>query len=118
MAMRPRDISDRAIAKEAPVQLPHMTETEPTGISFAIPDLLMVQAWADDHDMQMLIGLDAVAGDNEYEEIISLTPDRISFRRWLIWRSHTSIVVQPMVGRSIMFDVMTDALNSLSPEAE
>jgi len=97
------------------VQIPRTTAITPTGLSFAVPDLLMVQAWADYHDLQLVIELDSVAGDDEYEEIINLTLSGSSFRRWMIWRSRDGIVVQPRVGRPMLFDVLADALEVLIP---
>ena len=97
------------------MQLPRVTIKTPTGLSFAIPDLLMVQAWADFHDLAVAIELDAAADGDEYEEIIGLSHIRSTFRRWMIWRSCDGIVVQPLMGRPMLFDSMADALELLIP---
>jgi hypothetical protein len=91
---------------------------EPKGLSFAVPDLLMIQAWSDFHDLVMRIDLDTVADDDHYDEIISLSPSRGNLRRWMVWRSRDGIVVQPMMGRPMLFDAMADALDVLIPVQE
>ena len=97
------------------MQLPRVTIKTPTGVSFAIPDLLLVQAWAEFHELAVTIELDAVADGDEYEEIIGLSHTHSTFRRWMIWRSCDGIVVQPMMGRPMLFDCMADALEVLIP---
>jgi hypothetical protein len=100
---------------EVPVQLPRTTVKIPTGLSFDIPELLMVQGWADYHDLRMTIELDVLAGADEYEEVLGLFYGTSVFRRWMMWRTADGIVVQPMMGRPMLFDVMSDALETLIP---
>ncbi len=90
----------------------------PTGLSFNIPDLLMLQGWADFHDLRMAIDLDVCADGDEYEELLGLYDKRRVFRRWMIWRSCDGIVVQPAMGRRMLFDVMGDALEFLIPPGD
>nr|WP_294506101.1 hypothetical protein [uncultured Rhodopila sp.] len=97
------------------MQLPRTTIQTPTGLSFDIPDLLLVRAWADFHNLRMEIELDIAAGGDEYEELLNLSSRGSERRRWMIWRSRDGIVVQPMMGRKMMFDVMADALEVLIP---
>jgi len=103
------------LQQEIPVQLPPTTIQPPTGLSFDIPDLLLVQAWADYHNLRMEIDLDIAAGGDEYEELLNLSYGQSEHRRWMIWRSRHAIVVQPMMGRKMMFPVMADALEALIP---
>lgn len=97
------------------MQLPRTFVKIPTGLSFDIPDLLMLQGWADFHDLRMAIELDVCAEGDEYEELLGLYDKTRSFRRWLIWRSFEGIVVQPAMGRPMLFDFMADALEFLIP---
>jgi hypothetical protein len=78
----------------------------------------MVQAWADFHELGMAVELDACAGGDEYEEIIGLSHNHSAFRRWMIWRSTDGVVVQPMMGRPMLFDTMADALELLIPSRD
>ena len=52
---------------------------------------------------------------DEYEELLALYDRDCAFRRWMIWRSGDGIVVQPMMGRTMLFDTMADALEILIP---
>lgn len=97
------------------MQLPRTSAKLPTGLSFEIPDLLMLQGWADFHDLRMAIELDVCADGDEYEELLGLYDKDRTFRRWMIWRSCDGIVVQPTMGRTMLFDAMADALEMLIP---
>jgi hypothetical protein len=97
------------------MQLPPTTIKTPTGLSFDIPDLLLVGAWADFHGLRMKIDLDAAAEGDEYEEVLGLYYGASEYRRWMIWRSCDGVVVQPMMGRPMLFDTMAIALEVLIP---
>jgi hypothetical protein len=97
------------------MQLPRTTIKTPTGLSFDIPDLLLVGAWADFHGLRMKIDLDAAAEGDEYEEVLGLYYGASEYRRWMIWRSCDGVVVQPMMGRPMLFDTMAIALEVLIP---
>lgn len=97
------------------MQLPRVTVKTPTGLSFDIPDLLMLQGWANYHDLRLVIDLDLCVDDEEYEELIGLYDANRAFRRWLIWRSCDGIVVQPAMKRTMLFDTMAGVLESLIP---
>jgi hypothetical protein len=97
------------------MQLPRMTVKVPTGLSFDVPDLVMLQGWSEFHDLRMAIELDVCADDDEYEELLGLYDQNCAFRRWMIWRSCDGIIVQPAMGRTMMFDNMADALEILIP---
>ncbi len=100
------------------MQLPRTSAKLPTGLSFDIPDLLMLQGWADFHDLRMAIELDVCAEGDEYEELLGLYDKTRAFRRWMIWRSSDGIVVQPTMGRTMLFDFMADALEILIPAGD
>ena len=97
------------------MQLPRTTVKTPTGLSFEIPDLMMLQAWAEFHDLRMNIELDVCAERDEYEELVGLYDKTRAFRRWMLWRSSDGIVVQPAMGRTMVFDYMVDVLDILIP---
>jgi hypothetical protein len=90
----------------------------PVGLSFEIPDLLMLRAWSDFHNLRMAIELDVCADGDEYEEVLGIYHGGSAFRRWLIWRSPDGLVVQPTMGRTLIFDSMSDALEGLIPVAD
>lgn len=90
----------------------------PTGLAFNVSDLLMLRAWSEFHDMGMTIDLDIATDTEEYEEIVNICDISGSYRRWMIWRSADGIVVQPRLGRAMLFDVVSDALDQLIPAAD
>lgn len=90
------------------------------GVSFEVAELLLIQAWAEFHGLRLVVELDHSFDDQEYEEVISLFRRGSVFRRCIIWRAPTEIVVQPIIGRSSRFASMADALDSFRlrrPEA-
>jgi hypothetical protein len=95
---------------------PMKTAIMPMGIAFELADLLLVQGWAEFHELRMVVELDYSAEGEEYEEVISLYPQDSAFRRWMMWRGVGEIVVQPMMGRALRFAAVADALESLIPE--
>jgi hypothetical protein len=97
------------------MQLPRTFVKLPTGLSFNIPDLVMLRGWSEFHDLRMAIDLDVCAESDEYEELLGIYDRTCAFRRWMIWRSCDAIVVQPAMGRPMLFDTMADALEVLIP---
>ena len=100
------------------MQLPRTSVKTPTGLSFDIPDLLVLQGWTEYHDLRMAIELDVCAEGDEYEELLGIYDKDRAFRRWMIWRSCDGIVVQPAMGRTMLFDYMAEALEILIPAAD
>jgi hypothetical protein len=91
-----------------------MTRT-PTGCSFEVAELLMLRAWAEWHDLRLVIELDHCIDGDEYEEVIALYPPESPLREWTVWRSACAIIVVPMHGRSIRFETISDVLHALLP---
>jgi hypothetical protein len=87
----------------------------PTGLAFEIADLMLLQGWADFHDVQMVVELDHCVEGEEYEEVIAFYGRESQLRRWILWRAAGEIVVQPLIGRSCRFVSVADALESLIP---
>jgi hypothetical protein len=104
-----------AVVKEVLVQLPRAYVKTPTGLSFDIPDLLLLKGWAEFHNLRLAVDLDVCADGDEYEELLGLYDRDRAFRRWMIWRSCDGIVVQPAMGHMMLFDFMADALDILIP---
>lgn len=92
------------------------SKTRLEGISFSIPELMLVTAWAQFHNLGMHVELDWHVGQAEYEEVITLRlPDRPG-THCLLWRAPESIVLQPMMGRARRFAAISDALDAICPE--
>ena len=94
---------------------PPANRNRPTGLAFEIADLMLLQGWADFHNMQMVVELDHCVEGEEYEEVVAFyTPDS-QLRRWILWRAAGEIVVQPLIGRGCRFNTVADALEALIP---
>ena len=50
---------------------PLISRTAPTGLAFEIADLMLLQGWADFHEVQMIVELDHCVEGEEYEEVIA-----------------------------------------------
>ena len=95
------------------MEMLRITPIPPKGLSFDISDLILLQGWAEFHDVRMVVELDHWVEGEEYEEVVALyTKDRL-LRRWILWHSDSEIVVQPLIGRSSRFDSVAEALESL-----
>src|SRR5262245_17730498 len=87
----------------------------PMGLAFEIADLLLLQAWADFHNMNMVVELDHCVEGEEYEEVVAFYARDSRLRRWIIWRAAAAIVVQPLIGRGCRFSSVSEALENLIP---
>lgn len=94
---------------------PPIVKALPVGLAFELADLVMVQGWSEFHGLRMVVELDYSSEGDEYEEVIAFYPEDSAFRRWMMWRDISEIVVQPMMGRAIRFGSVADALDHLIP---
>ncbi len=97
------------------METPKTCPNAPTGLAFEIPELMLLQGWADFHDIQMTVELDHCVEGDEYEEVVAFYARDSQLRRWILWRAANGIVVQPLIGRSCRFGTVADALESLVP---
>jgi hypothetical protein len=97
------------------MEMPKLTPRVPTGFAFEIADLMLLQGWAEFHDVQMVVELDHCVEGEEYEEVVAFYGNESAIRRWILWRSASEIVVQPLIGRGSRFKTVADALDSLMP---
>ena len=95
--------------------MPLITPNAPMGLAFEIADLMLLQGWAEFHDVQMVVELDHCVEGEEYEEVVAFYSKDSQLRRWILWRGIERIVVQPLIGRSCRFGTVADALETLIP---
>lgn len=88
------------------------------GVAFEIADLLLAQAWAGRHEIEICIRLDHSTPTEEYEEVIALRGTNLRIAPVIIWRIANAIRVQPLVGRGRQYHSVSDALDSLIPEKD
>jgi hypothetical protein len=95
------------------MEAPKIAPRVPTGLAFAIGDLVLLHGWAEFHQLRMVVELDHCVDGNEYEEVAAIYAADCSLRRWNIWRESDGIVVQPRIGRGRRFDTVPEALDAL-----
>ena len=96
--------------------MPLITPNVPMGFAFEISDLMLLQGWAEFHDVQMVVELDHCVEGEEYEEVVAFYAKDSQLRRWILWRASSEIVVQPLIGRSCRFGTVAEALEGLMPD--
>jgi len=97
------------------MDLPITVPPPPKGLAFEIPDLMLLQGWAEFHNVQMIVELDHCVEGEEYEEVVAFYSPDSRLRRWIMWRAATEVVVQPLIGRGCRFATVAEALESLIP---
>jgi len=97
------------------MEMPKISPRTPTGFAFEIADLMLLQGWAEFHNVQMVVELDHCVEGEEYEEVVAFYAKNNAIRRWILWRGTSEIVVQPLIGRSCRFETVAEALESLIP---
>ena len=53
------------------MDMPRISPNVPMGLAFEIADLMLLQGWADFHDVQMVVELDHCVEGEEYEEVVA-----------------------------------------------
>ncbi len=89
----------------------------PVGIAFSVPELLILTAWAEYHDIRVVVELDHCVDGAEYEEVLALYPPGMSLRRWTLWRSRDAVMVEPRHGRAFKADCISELVQTLMPVA-
>jgi hypothetical protein len=92
----------------------NQSESSHSGRCFAVPDLLIAQAWAEYHGLTLTIELDRVIDGVLCEEVLCFAIPR--FRSWTMWRRAADVVAFPDSGLPIRFASLPDALEGLGLE--
>jgi hypothetical protein len=107
------------------VRLPATHANRPERPAFAIPDLLLIKAWADFHDLQMTVRLDFSVNGSPCEEAVCLRPATGGDQYWVLWRSRRGIAAQVLSdaaiglsGGTLLFDATAEALELLIPACD
>lgn len=87
----------------------------PVGIAFEVPELLMLAAWSEFHELRLVIELDYYVDGDEYEEVAVLYLPGSRLRRWMLWRAPDAVVVEPTIGTAFRLDCIADVLHRLVP---
>src|SRR5262249_12486878 len=76
--------------------------------------LAQLQTWACSGGLRMVVELDHIGADGEYEEIVVIREADSSPRRWHLWRSPDDVVLQPLIGRCSRFASVHAAIEAMS----
>ncbi len=87
------------------------------GLSFEVPEWLMLLAWAEFHGLRVVVELDHCVDGEEYEEVVALYPPGSPLRQWTMWRASDAIVVEPMNARAFRLATISEVLQTLVPAA-
>jgi len=86
---------------------------QPTGLAFAIDDLLRMKTWADRQSIRMVVRLDHSIGDEACEEAVAFHADAQQACFLLIWRGAGTVIVQPSAGRPLAYWSVSHVLEAL-----
>jgi hypothetical protein len=98
---------------EFPMEILRINPKPPLGLAFEISDLMLLQGWAEFHNVHMVVELDHWVEGEEYEEVVAFYAKGSPLRRCNLWRSASDIILQPLIGRSRHFGSITEALDSM-----
>lgn len=100
------DVGAPALARDIPVQL--------VGVSFSIPELMILAGWAEYEGLLLRIDLDICVDGSVYEEVAALYLPGLLLRRWTLWREPNAIVLERIAGPSTRYACMSDLLHRLA----
>jgi hypothetical protein len=87
----------------------------PYGLSFPVEELMQIRQWAENRNLRMVVALDQVVDDAEFEEMVILAPPHRRRRTLTIWRTVGSVFMQTSSGRPRAFASLEEGLASLRP---
>ncbi|MGH3262556.1 MAG: hypothetical protein ACRDNS_11215 [Trebonia sp.] len=89
--------------------------TWPAGISFSVPELMIMSAWAEYHGLRVLIELDNCVDGAVYEEVAAFYSPGLALRRWSLWRAQDAVVLERLGASPVRSPGISALLDSLIP---
>ena len=89
---------------------PRLLTALPMGLAFELADLVMVQGWSSSTNSAWSWNWTIPPKARNTRRSWPFTPEDSSFRRWMVWRGASDIVVQPMMGRASRYASVAEAL--------
>jgi hypothetical protein len=83
------------------------------GLSFDIPDLILIKDRSTAHDLRMVVRLDYGSDVEEYEEVLAFYSGTSTEWRWMMWRNASAVFVRTMDGRSRRYRSAAQAIEAL-----
>ncbi len=86
------------------------------GLSFSVPELILMKNWSNAGSMRMVVRLDHGTDTEDYEEVIAFHPGASPLCRWIMWRNQETVFVQPLIGRTKRFTSVAQAFEAMIPK--
>ncbi|HVY17984.1 MAG TPA: hypothetical protein VHB27_22385 [Rhodopila sp.] len=88
------------------------------GLSFSVPDLVLLKSWAKAQALNMRVHLDYVSDGKEYDEILAFHAGENSLFEFIMWRDARSVYVKPVMGWPQRFRSVMSALSAICPDRD
>lgn len=85
------------------------------GVSFSVPELMIMSAWAEYHGLRVLIELDTCVDGAVYEEVAAFYSPGLALRRWSLWRAADALVLERLGAPPVRSPGISALLESLIP---
>ena len=83
------------------------------GLSFDIPDLILIENRLTAHNLRMVVRLDYGSDVEEYEEVLAFYFGTSPQWRWMMWRNASAVFVRSIDGRSRRYRSAAHAIEAL-----
>ena len=93
----------------------HIRSTALRGLSFSIPDLLLIGSWSEACGLRMAVRLDHGSDTEEFEEVLTFHTEAGRPCRFIMWRDENAVYVQPLIGRARRYESVVEALSGSAP---
>jgi hypothetical protein len=84
------------------------------GLSFTIPELVLIASWSEANRLRMVVRLDHSSDTEEYEEVLAFHLGNSPLCHWIIWRDLQTVFVQPLIGRVQRYGSVAEAFEALA----
>jgi hypothetical protein len=83
------------------------------GLSFDIPDLILIHDRSMANDLRMVVQLDYSSDVEEYEEVLAFYSGTNPQWRWMMWRNASAVFVRSIDARSRRYRSAAQAIEAL-----
>ena len=83
------------------------------GLSFDIPDLILIHDRSMANDLRMVVRLDYSSDVEEYEEVLAFYSGTSPEWRWMMWRNASAVFVRSIDGRGRRYASAAQAVEAL-----
>ena len=88
------------------------------GLSFDIPDLILIHDRSMANDLRMVVQLDYGSDVEEYEEVLAFYSGTSPEWRWMMWRNASAVIVRSIDGRGRRYRSAAQAIEALVPKEQ